>query len=185
MLEAIQQRTTSLITKLELRASGIAKRILSMAATTNIGRVPAQWRGWGPLSGVIVGAVAFGLWWNSISAALFAACGLFYVASVYRVASNATVTLQELTRAVAEDRTGDAPDAAEESDRSDDIRDQAVQRLRPWIADQTSLSEESAKVYCKILLDTLSAVRPALACKQTRGVSAVRGRAPFFGGSPS
>jgi len=182
----IQQRITSLVNNLEPRISGFVERMLSLGTTLTIGRLPGKWcREWPPLLGMLMGPVAFGLWWNSISAALFAAFGFFYVAGIYRTTNNVAVTLQELTRFVLENRAGNAPAAAEASDRSDEIRAQAIHRLRPWIADQTSLSEESVKVYCGILLDMLAAVRPELANKQTKGVTSTRRGAAFIGASPS
>jgi hypothetical protein len=42
------------------------------------------------------------------------------------------------------------------------ISSKAMERLRPWVEDESSLTEESAKAYCSVLLDTLAVLNPRL-----------------------
>ena len=43
------------------------------------------------------------------------------------------------------------------------ISAKAMERLRPWVEDESTLTEESAKAYCSVLLDTLAMLRPTMA----------------------
>jgi hypothetical protein len=40
---------------------------------------------------------------------------------------------------------------------------EAIEHLLPWVKDETALTEESAKAYCSVLLDTLATPNPKFA----------------------
>jgi hypothetical protein len=41
-----------------------------------------------------------------------------------------------------------------------EINAKAIEHLLPWVKDESSLTEESAKAYCSVLLDTLATPHP-------------------------
>jgi hypothetical protein len=99
-----------------------------------------------PPVAVLVGAAALGLWSGSISAGLFAGVGLFFLAGIYR-ALRQIVAILRLER----ERRGEPKFEASA---------RAIEHLQPWVAGETSLTEESAKACCAVLLDSLATLRP-------------------------
>jgi hypothetical protein len=105
---------------------------------------------------IIVGAIAFGLWWNSIAAALFGCFVLFFLAGIYKAIEQLAGTRNIMRR--------DGPSTVDLESRAltvpaqkTDIQLKAIQRLRPWVDNETSLTEEGAKAYCNVLLDLVAA----------------------------
>jgi CheY-like chemotaxis protein len=92
------------------------------------------------------GAAALGFWCGSISAALFAGVVLFFLAGIYKA-------LRQIVATLGSGRSGG-------SERNFEISARAIEHLRPWIEDETSLTEESAKACCAVLLDTLATLHP-------------------------
>jgi len=45
-----------------------------------------------PPAGVLMGAVAFGVWWQNLAAALFAGIGLFFLAGIYKTTERMLAT---------------------------------------------------------------------------------------------
>ena len=48
------------------------------------------------------------------------------------------------------------PRIAERREASFEMSTEAIEHLLSWVKDETSLTEESAKTYCSVLLDTLA-----------------------------
>src|SRR5438552_15670341 len=109
---------------------------------------------------VLAGAVAFGFWWDSLSAGLFAGFALFFLAGIHRALRHIVANLRwEPDRMVAANSNGNTSGIAEGSDRNFEVSVRAIEHLLPWVKDEASLTEESAKAYCSVLLETLAALQ--------------------------
>jgi len=111
--------------------------------------------------GIPMGAVAFGLWWQSFTAALFAGIGLFFLAGIYKTSER---MLAVVRRSEDEPRFGDvdARTFAQPTPKNSDALNQAIGCLKPWLANEVSLTEENAKECCAVLLDSVAVrTRPA------------------------
>jgi hypothetical protein len=105
-----------------------------------------------PPLAVLMGAAAFGLWRQSITAAIFALVGLSLLAGIYNNTERMLAALRrEDARALAEPTTADSGALS-----------QAIGCLKPWLANEVPLTEENAKECCAVLLDSVAAkARPA------------------------
>ena len=113
---------------------------------------------------VLGGAVAFGFWRDSISAGLFACFALFLMAGIYKALRQIVATLRwEPDGTIAANVNWNTFSAAERSEPNFEISAKAIEHLLPWVKDETSLTEESAKAYCSVLLGTLATLHPKLA----------------------
>jgi len=113
---------------------------------------------------VLGGAVAFGFWRDSISAGLFACFALFLMAGIYKALRQIVATLRwEPDGTVAANVHWNTFSAAERSEPNFEISANAIEHLLPWVKDEASLTEESAKAYCSVLLGTLATLHPKLA----------------------
>jgi len=101
--------------------------------------------------GILIGAVAFGLWRQSFAAALFAGVPLFFLAGIYRTTEQ---TLAAVRKSNVEPRfeNADSHTPAEPEPENSDAVNEAIACLTPWIANEVSLTEESAKECCAVLL---------------------------------
>src|SRR5438552_1038624 len=117
-----------------------------------------------PPVAVLAGGAAFGFWWGSISAGLFACFALFFLAAIYKVLRQIVVTLRwERDRNIAANSNVNTSSIGERSERSFEVNARAIEHLRPWVEGETSLTEERAKACCAVLLDTLAALHPRFA----------------------
>src|SRR6266705_471118 len=108
---------------------------------------------------VLTGAVAFGFWWDSLSAGLFAGFALFFLAGIHRALRHIVANLRwEPDRMVA--ANSNTSGIAERSEGNFEVSARAIEHLLPWVKDEASLTEESAKAYCSVLLETLAALHP-------------------------
>ena len=114
--------------------------------------------------GIIAGATAAGLWLNSSAAGLFALIVLFLLASIDRWLQRIADVLRMQSSAALQ-ASWPTSKTKTSNERSLYISSKAMERLRPWVEDQSTLTEESAKAYCSVLLDTLAIVDPRLAGK--------------------
>src|SRR5713101_6569205 len=114
-----------------------------------------------PPAAVLAGAAAFGFWWDSLSAGLFACFALFFLAGIYRALRHIVANLRwEPDRMVAANSNGNTSGIAERSEGNFEVSARAIEHLLPWVKDESSLTEESAKAYCSVLLETLAALHP-------------------------
>ena len=118
--------------------------------------------------GIIMGAAAGGLWLNSRAAGLFALVLLLLLASIGRSLQR-IASLLRTQPGVPLSPTWSVPRPGTASERNIYISTKAMERLRPWVEDQSSLTEESAKAYCSVLLDTMSILDPKLAGRAGAG----------------
>ena len=117
-----------------------------------------------PPVAVVGGAVAFGFWQESIIAALFACFALFFLAGIYKGLRQLVATLRwEHDRIIAANSNWNTSGTVERSERNFEVGAKAIEHLRPWVEDETALTEERAKAYCSVLLDTLATLHPKFA----------------------
>ena len=134
-----------------LKNSGIKQRLSRQSVRKTL-----------PLVGIIAGAVACGLWLNSTAAGVFALILLFLLSSIVQSLDRMAALMR--TQSVAPLHSNWRASSLETpSQRNIYISAKAMERLRPWVEDQSPLTEESAKAYCSVLLDTLAILRPGLA----------------------
>jgi hypothetical protein len=113
---------------------------------------------------VLAGAAAFGFWQDSISAGLFACLALFFLAGIHKGLRQIVATLRwERDRVIAANSNWNTSGAVERSERNFEVGAKAIEHLRPWVEDETALTEERAKAYCSVLLDTLATLHPKFA----------------------
>src|SRR2546425_525289 len=104
-----------------------------------------------PSVAVLAGAAAFGFWWDSVSAGLFACFALFFLAGIYKGLRQLVATLRwEHARIIAANSNWNTSGTVERSERNFEISAKAIEHLLPWVKDETSLTEESAKAYCSV-----------------------------------
>ncbi len=114
-----------------------------------------------PALAVVGGAAAFGFWQDGISAGLFACFALFFLAGIYKALRQIVATLRwKRDRVIAPDSGWNTSGTAERSERNFEVGAKAIEHLRPWVEDEISLTEESAKAYCSVLLETFAALHP-------------------------
>ena len=115
-----------------------------------------------PLIGIIAGAAACALWLNSIAAGVFALIVLFLLSNIGRSLQHIAGLLRTQSAAALHPawRTTSLEGPNQHSIY---ISVKAMERLRPWVDDESTLTEESAKAYCSVLLDTLAMLRPTMA----------------------
>ncbi len=115
-----------------------------------------------PLTAIIAGSAACALWLNSIAAGVFALILLFLLSNIGRSLQHIAGLLRTQS-AAALHPAWRAPSVEGPTQPNIYISAKAMERLRPWVEDEGSLTEESAKAYCSVLLDTLAILRPTMA----------------------
>ncbi len=109
-----------------------------------------------PPLGILMGALALGWWQQSFAAALFAGIGLFFLASIDKTTKRTFAAIRRLGNGSrVADAAGSAPEKSE-GVRSDAL-DEAIGCLKPWLTNEASLTEESAKQCCAVLVDSVAA----------------------------
>ena len=99
-----------------------------------------------PPAAVLAGAAAFGFWWDSVSAGLFACFALFFLAGIYKGLRQLVATLRwEHDRIIAANSNWNTSGTVERSERNFEVGVKAMEHLRPWVEDETALTEERAK----------------------------------------
>ncbi|HEV8525304.1 MAG TPA: hypothetical protein VGQ71_12460 [Terriglobales bacterium] len=104
-----------------------------------------------PTVSIIIGAAAFGLWRNSFGAALFAGIALFFLASIHGELKRVVAAVSRREREPMATGNMKRETPAIEPRRSE-IATKAIERLQPWVAGETSLTEEDAKTCCAALI---------------------------------
>ena len=157
----IQGRISPLATKMQRCIASLGKK----AKKGMVANLSANWiHNAIPAVAVPGGGVAFGFWQDSVSAGLFACFALFLLASIYKALRQIVATHRwQPDRTIAANASGNTSRIAERSEPNFEISAKAIEHLLPWVKDETSLTEESAKAYCSLLLDTLAALHPKCA----------------------
>src|SRR6266849_524318 len=152
----VQGRISPLATKMQRWFASFVKKVKK----DMVAKLSANWiHDAIPPVAVIGGSVAFGFWWDSISAGLFACFALFLLAGIYKALRQIVATLRrEPDRIFAANPNWNI--SSERSEPNFEINAKAIEHLLPWVKDETSLTEESAKAYCSVLLDTLATLHP-------------------------
>jgi len=115
-----------------------------------------------PPVAVLAGAAAFGFWWGSTSAGLFACFALSFLAAIYK-ALRQIVSILHWERDCKLSENSNGYSIAMRSEQDFEVSARAIEHLRPWVEDETSLTEERAKACCAVLLDTLATLHPKFA----------------------
>lgn len=105
-----------------------------------------------PNAGILVGAVAFGLWWQNLGAAIFGGIGLSFLAGIYK-ATRRMHSEFELSGNGSQFRN-DADRLDGTPENSDELK-RAISTLKPWLANTVTLTEEDAKQCCEVLVDSV------------------------------
>ena len=153
----LHHKIRSLAAKTHLWSGALMSRVVSLPSRTNISHLSAQRaHDMIPPLGIIIGTVAFGFWWHSIQAGLFAGCGLFFLASIYKATERIVAAVLRWER----DRVaGPSPDREASTSAEHEKIDAlcgAIDRLQPWVADEVALTEENAKASCAVLLESVA-----------------------------
>ena len=111
------------------------------------------------LAGIVAGAAACAVWLDSRAAGLLALILLFLLASIGRSLERIATGMRTQPAACLYPSTSTVETTEQ---RKIYISAKAMERLRPWVEDESSLTEESAKAYCSVLLDTLAMLHPKL-----------------------
>src|SRR5438552_19095666 len=115
-----------------------------------------------PPVAVLAGATAFGFWWGSISAGLFACFALSFLAAIYK-ALRQIVSILHWERDCKPSENSNGSSIAMRSEQDYEVSARAIEHLQPWVGDETSLTKVRAKAWCAVRLDTLAALHPKLA----------------------
>jgi len=115
-----------------------------------------------PPVAVLAGAAAFGFWWGSTSAGLFACFALSFLAAIYK-ALRQIVSILHWERDCKLSENSNGSSITMRSEQDFEVSTRAIEHLRPWVEDETSLTEERAKACCAVLLDTLATLHPKFA----------------------
>lgn len=143
---------------------GIAS-LVKKAKTAMVLDLSANWiRNAIPPVAVLGGATAFGFWQDSIGAGVFACFALFLLAGIYKALRQIVATLRgEPDRMIVANANWKLPRIAEPSEANFEMSTEAIEHLLTWVRDETALTEETAKAYCAVLLDTLATRHPKFA----------------------
>jgi hypothetical protein len=151
-------RIRSLVTKMRQWTVSAVSRVVSLSGKIKITYLSARRANdLIPPVGTIVGAVAFGLWWKSFGAGLFACFALFFLAGVYKATGRivAAVLRWERDRMAGTRLDLDASATADRSHRDVETR-AAIEHLQSWLANETSPTEENVKASCAVLLESVA-----------------------------
>jgi len=89
-----------------------------------------------PPVAVLAGAAAFGFWWGSISAGLFACFALSFLAAIYK-ALRQIVSILHWERDCKLSENSNGYSIAMRSERDFEVSARAIEHLGPWVADVT------------------------------------------------
>jgi len=111
-----------------------------------------------PPLGILIGAVTFGFWWQSFSAALFAGISLSFLAGIYRNSQRTLAAVrQSEIKAAAEEVPfhAELPVITQPVPEDSEAVKEAVQYLQPWLANEVSLTEDGVRDRCAVLVDSV------------------------------
>jgi hypothetical protein len=139
----------SLVTRMWQQAGTVMVKVASLVKKTK----SRQAEDLIPPLAILMGAAAFGYWWRSFAAALFALAALSLLAGIH---NNTELMLAALGRSAGAPHFGDGnADPLAEHTKAPSARDEAIGRLKPWLANEVSLTEDNAKECCAVLLDSI------------------------------
>lgn len=99
--------------------------------------------------GLAIGAGAFGLWTQSFAAALFAGVGLFFLAEIYKSSERVLAAVRH------SDGKPDTSAMVQAAPGNSAAVDEAIRCLKPWLANEVSLTEEDVRDRCAVLVDSV------------------------------
>ena len=117
--------------------------------------------------GVLIGTVAFGLWWQSFAASLLALIVLCFLAGLYKTNQQLLAALRKSESVPQFGNANSRPFSGPTQANSAAVNE-AIRSLKPWVANEVSLTEENAKECCAVLVDSLAPkARAATAASST------------------
>jgi len=152
----IHQKIRSLAAKTQLWSGSLVNRVVSLPRETNISHLSVQRaHDMIPPLGIIMGATAFGFWFHSIAAGLFACFGLYFLVGIYKAMKRIVeVALRwERDRTAPSNPNQDTFTSADPGHENIEAVSEAIGRLKPWVADEIPLTEEGVKESCAVLLE--------------------------------
>jgi hypothetical protein len=147
----VPQRISSLAFNMRQWMSSLEDKVVGMSREIDAHLSSRQVRDAIPAVSIILGAAAFGLWRNSFGAALFAGIALFFLARIYTAMERVVAAVSRWERERMETGSMRRETPVIEP-RRNAITAKAIERLQPWVAGETSLTEEDAKSCCAALL---------------------------------
>jgi hypothetical protein len=105
--------------------------------------------------GILIGTVAFGLWSQSFTASLFAGIVLFFAAGIYKRNEQMLAALRK-SEAVPQVESVNPHTFFGPTQEDSAAVNEAIRSLKPWLANEVSLTEENAKECCGLLVDSLA-----------------------------
>jgi len=151
-------RVRSLVAQMRRRTVSSLNWLVSLSGKAKVSRpLVRRANDMIPSVGIIVGAVAFGFWWSSFAAGLFACLVLFFLAGIYKTTGRivAAVLTWECERMAGTAVNWEASAMADQSHRNTETID-AIERLQSWVANETSPTEEDVKASCAVLLESVT-----------------------------
>jgi len=146
-MKSLPAKTWMALRPLQVKFAGFLKQAGSQQASLVV-----------PVLAILTGAVTFGLWWQSFSAALFAGISLSFLAGIYRNSQRTLVAIrQSEIKPFAEEAAARAepPVIAQPVPEDSEAVKEAVQYLQPWLASEVSLTEEGVRDRCAVLVDSV------------------------------
>ena len=117
--------------------------------------------------GVLIGTVSFGMWSQSFTGSLFAGTVLFFLASFYKTQQQLLTALRKSDGARQFGNVNSRTLRGPTQENSDAVHE-AIKSLKPWLANEVSLTEENAKECCAVLVDSLAPRARAASVASTR-----------------
>ena len=105
--------------------------------------------------GVLIGTVAFGLWSQSFTASLFAGIVLYFLAGIYK-SNDQMLAVFRKSEGVPQFVNMNSRTVSKLTQEDNATLNEAIRSLKPWLANEISLTEEDAKECCAVLVDSLS-----------------------------
>ena len=146
-MKSLPAKTWMALRPLQVKFAGFLKQAGSQQASLVV-----------PVLAILTGAVTFGLWWQSFSAALFAGISLSFLAGIYRNSQRTLAAIrQSEIKAPAEEVTApaEARVIVQAIPENSEAVQEAVQYLQPWLANEASLTEEGVRDRCAVLVDSV------------------------------
>ena len=119
------------------------------------------------LLGILIGVVTFGLWWQSFTASLFAGIVLSFLAGNYKTNRRMLAAVRRLEGVPRFGKENSRTLSGPTQENSGALNE-AIGCLKPWLANEVSLTEENAKECCSVLLDSVAARTRAAAATMSR-----------------
>lgn len=159
----VWQWMRSLVVKMGQQTGALMVRVASLVKKAT----SRQARDLVMVLGILTGAVVFGLWWESFTASLFAGIVLSFLAGIYKTNQRMLAALRRLEGVPRFGKLSSRSIPGQAQENSDALND-AIRCLKPWLANEVSLTEQNAKECCAVLVDSVGVRARAAAGTMSR-----------------